>query len=578
MEYEDFELQIGPRLGDEFRLHVLRSPAGEGEASSRLSGIVAGSGCSSPPAEVGSRLFRALFTGQVGELFHQSLSRVRGDTPVRGLRIRLRINPRDPSLAALQRVSWELLHREETEDFLALSRLTPIVRSLDIPRASRPRPLEPPLRILVVLSQDPEKGDLHLADEAKQLGEILARQRGIEIEYLETPDTRTLRRSLVQKPFHVLHYMGHSGFDPGSGEGALLFHGPQGARRVISGRHLATKIKDFGSLRLVVLNACETALAGAEAGQSPFSGVATALVLGGVPAVVAMQSPIPNSHALAFSAAFYERLAEGLPVDEAVTEGRQAIHSLKPESADWAVPVLFLRTSSGDLFATTKAAEAQASPDRMPVVGRRMRAGAQVALSLLLLGSIVIFERSGEQAGRTDGPRVSTAPRPPASQPSVLQPSATQPSASQLSTSQPPAPRPSPSPVTASRTEAPARSVTIGSLRFEIAGNRAIRTALDSALRHIAVPFAPSTLSGRTVRLEVGAPQLAHHTEEGLPWSSCRVTTMCRIYDHGTSVDLGTASGVRSQVDGAAACDAAVSALADDVHQRITRYLKEKAT
>ena len=367
--------------------------------------------------------------------------------------------------------------------------------------------------------------------------------------------------------------MGHSGFDPDSGEGALLFHDPQGARRVISGRHLATKIKDFGSMRLVVLNACETALAGAEAGQSPFSGVATALVLGGVPAVVAMQSPIPNSHALAFSAAFYERLAEGLPIDEAVTEGRQAIHSLKPESADWAVPVLFLRTSSGDLFATKKAAEAQASPDRMLAAGRQMRAGARVALSLLLLGSVMIFERSGEPTRRTAGPRVSTAPRPRASQPSVLQPSATQ-----LSTPPPPAPRLPPSPVTASRMEAPARSVTIGSLRFEIEGNRAIRTALDSALRHIAVPFAAAALSGRTVHLEVGAPQLAHHTEEGLPWSSCRVTTMCRIYDHGTSVDLGTASGVRSQVDGAAACDAAVSALAEDVHQRITRYLKEKAT
>lgn len=558
MEYEDFELQIGPRLGDEFRLHVLRSPAGEGEATSRLSGIVADSELSSLPAEAGSQLFRALFTGQVGDLFHQSLSRIRGDTPVRGLRIRLRINPRDPALAPLQRVSWELLHRQETEDFLALSRLTPVVRSLDIPRASRPRPLDPPLRILVVLSQDPEKGDLHLADEARQLGEILTRNREIELEYLETPDTRTLRRSLVQKSFHVLHYMGHAGFDPDSGEGALLFHGPQGARRVISGRHLATKIKDFGSLRLVVLNACETALAGAAAGQSPFSGVATALVLGGVPAVVAMQSPIHNSHALAFSAAFYERLAEGLPVDEAVTEGRQAIHSLKPQSADWAVPVLFLRTSSGDLFAARRTVTAPISPDRAPAPKRRTRAAAQAALLLLLLGSIVIIERSGEHAGPPAAAKVNTTAQPPAPQP--------------------PAPRSSPPPVAARHTEPPARPVVIGALRFEIEGNRATRSALDSALRRSTVPFAESALSGRAVHLTVGSPQLTQHAEEGLPWSSCRVTAICRIDDHGTSIDLGTASGVRSQVDGAAACDAAVSALAEDVHQRITRYLKEKAT
>jgi hypothetical protein len=251
-------------------------------------------------------------------------------------------------------VPWELLYREDTEDFLALSVQTPVVRSFDIPRPVVLRPFEPPLRVLVVLSQGRRGDELKLEAELAELEKTLRRNPDIEVEPLRDQDPRALRNALTRKPFHALHYIGHGAFDPESGEGSLLGQGPRGNRVSVTGRHLATKLKDLSSLRLVVLNACETALASAEIGHSPFAGVATALVLGGIPAVVAMQSPIEDDHALAFSAAFYDRLAHGMPVEEAITEGRQAIHSLDPETSDWAVPVLFLRTPTGDLFRVPK--------------------------------------------------------------------------------------------------------------------------------------------------------------------------------------------------------------------------------
>jgi hypothetical protein len=71
---------------------------------------------------------------------------------------------------------------------------------------------------------------------------------------------------------------------------------------------------------------------------------------------------------------------------------------------------------------------------------------------------------------------------------------------------------------------------------------------------------------------------LTSHVEEGLPWNACRLAATCRLTGRGTSIDLGTASGVRSNVDGAAACDAAASALAEAVYQKLAQHLKETST
>jgi len=67
----------------------------------------------------------------------------------------------------------------------------------------------------------------------------------------------------------------------------------------------------------------------------------------GVPAVVANQYAISDEAAIAFSAAFYNRLAKGDDVDEALTEVRLR---LRRKSREWATPVLFLSGQSGKIF------------------------------------------------------------------------------------------------------------------------------------------------------------------------------------------------------------------------------------
>jgi hypothetical protein len=384
MRYEDFILQIGPNAGQGYAVSVVKSPAGEGaglfqppfdtagvERALRFLWRSAGESqivvpASATPArgverleaegetgyrprEVGDALFRGLFKGQVRSLFDQSLGKIEASGDC-GLRLQLKLNPAHPDLARLYAVPWELLYRSDTQDFLSLSRLTPVVRYLDVSRPSSPYPLPQPLRVLVAMASPSDLPKLDLDRERHNIEAAWGHSKNVEVVFLPRASAGAIREELLEGTFHVLHFMGHGGFDPRTGEGALQLENDLGAAQPLSGKVLASKLKDFRSLRLVFLNACETARSAVLPGYNPFSGVASALVLGGIPAVVAMQFPITDDAALAFSRSFYQRLAAGDPVDSAVAEGRQAVHSKNAESVEWATPVLFLRTPDGLLF------------------------------------------------------------------------------------------------------------------------------------------------------------------------------------------------------------------------------------
>ena len=124
--------------------------------------------------------------------------------------------------------------------------------------------------------------------------------------------------------------------------------GGQGA--MVDGSTLGVLLRDLPTLRLVFLNACETARVTKEKGLDPFAGVAAAMVMAGIPAVVAMQFPISDKAAITFAQKFYPLLARGDPVDAAVAEGRRAIRLADARTMEWATPVLFMRAPQGVIF------------------------------------------------------------------------------------------------------------------------------------------------------------------------------------------------------------------------------------
>jgi hypothetical protein len=370
MRFEDFVLHLDTSSRGGFRARVLKSPFGEGAVSFSLGDQSALR--SRPPLDVGIELFQAVFQGQVRMLLDKCLGQLERSQDL-GLRLKIKLDLGDEETAALADLPWELLCDGDNEDFLALSRQTSLVRYLDVPRSSQPIPFTAPLRILAVAASPRSLPALDLAEETRHL-KSLNQSSSVEVQFLDHASAGAVREALSGDTFNVLHFMGHGVFDRASGEGMLAFEGADGSPDLVSGKAFATKLKDLRSLGLVVLNACDTARARNQEGSNPFRGVATALVLRGVPGVVAMQRPISDRAAIAFSTAFYRRLASGDSIDEALTEARQAIHSAKPDTFEWSTPVLFLRMPEGNVFVAQPVGPPDViAPPSVPVSSKRGR-------------------------------------------------------------------------------------------------------------------------------------------------------------------------------------------------------------
>ena len=291
--------------------------------------------------DFGGRLFSSLFDGDVKELFRSSFADAR--TENRGLRITLSLT----GAPELSQVPWEYLY--DHPSFMSISTWTPIVRYLDLPKAKRPLQIALPLRIIGVVSAPSDAEPIDVASEKAKLGQALAplvQSGAVAIDWLETPTLRALQRQLRQADYHVLHYIGHGGYDHDADDGVVLFEDDQGRSRRISGVQLGTILQDEVSLRLAVLNACE---GGRSSVEDPFSGVATSLIEREIPAVIGMQFEITDRSAIVFASEFYAALADGYPVDSAMAEARKAIYA-DENDVEWATPVLFMRVQDGLLF------------------------------------------------------------------------------------------------------------------------------------------------------------------------------------------------------------------------------------
>jgi hypothetical protein len=281
---------------------------------------------------VGSRLFEALFQGDVRDAW----SRCRGYVDagrIDGLHLRLEIE--SPPMAALP---WELLRDEAQDEFLATAADLGVARFLPV-REPPQLPDAGPLRVLVVVESPPGVPAID-PPEVKRLEEAL---RGlgakVQVEVLRNAAVGEIHNAL-QRDFHVLHYLGHGG------RGRLILTSEDGTKAApIEDQDFAQLVLGRRSLRLIVLNACHSALAG---GGRLFDGIGPALVRKRMPAVVAMQYPtVQLDTAGRFSAAFYKALALGRPVDVAVNQARQLLSAqFSASDRDWSTPVLYLGTRS----------------------------------------------------------------------------------------------------------------------------------------------------------------------------------------------------------------------------------------
>jgi len=288
-----------------------------------------------PADNIGEAMFNALFQGRVRDLF--TMGRARAAARQRILRIRLHFDMGDERVAALANLPWESMVDASLNERLALSPDLAIARCPDVPRVLDVPAFTGRLRVLFVGSNP--RDDLRLDLEKNEIRKALSNQKVLRYKLLDDATWGALEQNLhdgqqSRDPFHIVHFMGHGTFADEAG--ALQFSdGPR------PGREVGELLHSY-AIRMVVLNACRTAEVSTLAGHDPFAGVASALVLANVTAVLAMQASIPDAAARIFSERFYSGIARQFTIEEALRSARSKLRAAMP-GWEWAMPVMFLR-------------------------------------------------------------------------------------------------------------------------------------------------------------------------------------------------------------------------------------------
>jgi hypothetical protein len=360
MEYRDFDLLI-ERAEQGYRAQVLNSPAGQATADFvlpfsdlELENCLLRLGRParavrrlestemSTAKSFGAALFNAVFSGDVRACLRSSVDEAKRDNA--GIRLRLRLA--DPALADLP---WEFLYVQNVNRFLALSVQTPLVRYMDLPEVLQPIAVTPPINVLAMISSPTDYPSLDVEGEWQRLNEALGdliKAGTLSLERMEEATLAALQRRLRRSKYHIFHFIGHGEFDQTLQEGVLLLEREKQRGHRVGSQYLGMLLHDHESLRVAVLNACEGARSSK---QDPFAGSAQTLVQQGIPAVIAMQFEVADDVASTFAHEFYGALADGYPIDAAVTEARKAIFAMGRE-VEWATPVLYLRAPDGRIF------------------------------------------------------------------------------------------------------------------------------------------------------------------------------------------------------------------------------------
>jgi len=161
--YFNFDLII-ERAGKKYQARVIDSPAGHAfekfnlpfsnlelenfvlrMGKSRVGARRLNSNQMETAKQMGGLLFQAIFRETINTCFQRSKDIARDQE--KGIRVRLRID-----VPEFHCFPWEYLYDAQANQFLALSRETPIVRYLELSYSMRPLLVRPPINILVMIS------------------------------------------------------------------------------------------------------------------------------------------------------------------------------------------------------------------------------------------------------------------------------------------------------------------------------------------------------------------------------------------------------------------------------------------
>ncbi|MEY9523979.1 hypothetical protein ABIF70_005120 [Bradyrhizobium japonicum] len=238
----------------------------------------------------------------------------------------------------LRALPWEILVWQD--EALGVQQL-PVRATHDISRvwkmawAAPQTPSAGPLRLLIAV------GDTTNTAAEEELTEIRRRiqpnERAVDVIVERLANKDDLYTAIKTYRPHVLHFIGHGD------SGSLKFDGWEWK---------SVEIGDVGGIalqqwkpRLVFLNACRSAVPGTSVSLGDLAPLCATFLTRGAQAAIAMQGDIRGVAAGTLAGAFYENLAAGTPIHEALSAARGVVGA-KFDGKQASYPALILRCSS----------------------------------------------------------------------------------------------------------------------------------------------------------------------------------------------------------------------------------------
>ena len=333
------------------------------------------------PAAYGRTLGTALLSPPIQRAYDRARSRADARCGGRA-RLRLQI---DPGAGELQALRWErlLLPRRDQLVPAGIAIDTPFSRFTALDEEPPPPLDERPVRVLIAVANpsglerwslpavavEQEVANLwaglsSLPDPASLRVAVLPGRTGLSPRWVQVLESggwavlpgptgvEALREQM--RRFHVVNLIAHGTYKPGRdggpGHSALLLESADdgSVERVEDDRLADSWLAAEPLPRLVYLAACESA-ARADTDVGTFAGLGARLVRAGVPAVIAMQDQVPMDLSTDLTRRFFQSLLVHGLIDRALAEARWLL--AESGSADWSIPVLYMRMRDGQLLA-----------------------------------------------------------------------------------------------------------------------------------------------------------------------------------------------------------------------------------
>ncbi len=226
-------------------------------------------------------------------------------------------------------IPWEIIKDPERNTPWALLGNVAFYRSTS-QNFLLPKPISPPIRILIVLSLPVEvykQAPIDPLKEIEIINQALDEWRDfVKVDTLVKASWNEIRKWLQKKNYHILHFTGHGGAG-----GILILEDETDYQKSKEIQPEQTKeLFEKAGLRAVILNACNTAT------STIFSPSSAMMIYeAGIPLVIANQAPVRDDEAIKMTKELYKAIFSNTQLSYMLNYSRLDLE-------EWWKPVLFL--------------------------------------------------------------------------------------------------------------------------------------------------------------------------------------------------------------------------------------------